>query len=216
MTTTTLTTPRTYNRTGRRLNPAPGPLGADVLADLRQFVPYRGLSVAESLRIAELQATKLMELAELVGPPVRATVATDLLGFTVIRRPGWPTSGAATQTGSRWNIVVAAEEPATRQRFTVLHEVKHILDDPFIDRLYPPSRYRTSDERAEWVSNFFAACFLMPRQWIKRDWGNGIQDLDQLARRYHVSRVAMGVRLAELKLIGPVPRNGGSRREGIQ
>src|SRR5665811_19525 len=134
-------------------------------------------------------------------PAVPESVVTDLPFVTVTRRPGFPTSGMATQTDSGWVIVLRAEEAKVRQRFTLLHEFKHVLDDPFIEWLYPTRNDYSPEERAERISDYFAACVLMPRMWIKRDWaGGGIQDIDRLARRYQVSRVAMAVRLSELRL----------------
>ena len=111
-------------------------------------------------------------------------------------------------------IVLRAEEAKVRQRFSLIHEFKHVLDDPFIEWMYPTRNAYSPEDRAEHTCDYFAACVLMPRRWVKRDWGNGIQNLDRLARRYNVSRVAMGVRLAELKLIGPTPRCAGTTRIG--
>jgi hypothetical protein len=186
-----------------------------LLTRLRELVPTRGLSPAEARYIAERQAALLLAHAGIEKPAVPESVVTDLPFVTLTRRPGFPTSGMATQTDSGWVIVLRAEEAKVRQRFTLLHEFKHVLDDPFIEWLYPTRNDYSPEERAERISDYFAACVLMPRMWIKRDWaGGGIQDIDRLARRYQVSRVAMAVRLSELRLIGPRPRCAGTTRTG--
>jgi len=186
-----------------------------LLTRLRELVPTRGLSPAEARYIAERQAALLLAHTGIEKPAVPESVVTDLPFVTVTRRPGFPTSGMATQTDSGWVIVLRAEEAKVRQRFTLLHEFKHVLDDPFIEWLYPTRNDYSPEERAERISDYFAACVLMPRMWIKRDWaGGGIQDIDRLARRYQVSRVAMAVRLSELRLIGPRPRCAGTTRTG--
>jgi Zn-dependent peptidase ImmA (M78 family) len=186
-----------------------------LLTRLRELVPNRGLSPAEARYVAERQAALLLAHTSIEKPAVPESVITDLPFVTATRRPGFPTSGMATQTDSGWVIVLRAEEAKVRQRFTLLHEFKHVLDDPFIERLYPTRGGHNPEERAERISDYFAACVLMPRMWIKRDWaGGGIQDIDRLARRYQVSRVAMAVRLAELHLLPPTPRCAGTTRTG--
>lgn len=199
----TTLTPQTDTQTNTQL-----------LAHLRSIVPRRGLSPAEARQIAERQATMLLANAGLTEPAVPESIADNLPSVAVTHRPGFPTSGMATQTDTGWVIVLRAEETKARQRFSLLHEFKHILDDPFIDWLYPTKSGYSPEERAEHISDYFAACVLMPRTWVKRDWGNGIQNPTRLARRYGVSRVAMGVRLAQLKLIDPAPRCAGTTRNG--
>ena len=140
---------------------------------------------------------------------------TDLPFLAVTHRPGFPTSGMATQTETGWVIVLRAEEAKVRQRFSLVHEFKHILDDPFIEWLYPTKNGYSPEDRAERICDYFAACVLMPRMWVKRDFaGGGIQDIARLARRYRVSQVAMAVRLAELRLLPPTPRCAGTNRTG--
>jgi Zn-dependent peptidase ImmA (M78 family) len=99
-----------------------------------------------------------------------------------------------------WHIVLRASESRQRQRFTLAHEFKHILDDVVIDKLSTHLPPEERDERAERLCNFFAACLLMPRPWIKHDYFGGTQKVGSLARRYYVSREAMTTRLSELGL----------------
>lgn len=185
-----------------------------LLERLRALVPPRALTPTEARLIAERQAAILLTHARITVPAVDESVITDLPFVTVTERPGFPTSGMVTQTDSGWVIVLRAEEAKTRRRFSLAHEFKHILDDPLIEKLYPARDGFSAHERAEWTCDYFAACLLMPRMWVKRDWaGGGIQDIDRLARRYRVSRVAMAVRLAELKLLPVVPRCAGPKRK---
>jgi uncharacterized protein DUF955 len=192
----------------RRAEPA-------VIDQLRAVVPMRGLSPAEARRIAELQAAKLLAAVGATAPPVPETVIADLPRVRVSRRANWPTSGLATTTKAGWVIVVRAEEAGVRQRFSVAHEFKHVLDDPFIEWLYPTIRAQSPEDRAEETCNYFAACLLMPKTWVKRDWAGGTQDADDLARRYHVSRRSMTWRLEQIGLRMPMPRCAGIRRIGV-
>lgn len=188
-----------------------------VIGALRAVVPRRGLSPAEAVAVAELQATKLLKLAGVSGPPVPAErIVRDLLGVRVVRRRNWPTSGMATTVKGKWVIVVKAEEAAVRNTYTICHEAKHALDDPFIEWLYPTIRRCSPEDRAERVCDLFAANLLMPRGWVRDDWqGQDTPDVAALARRYGVSVQAMDYRLDQLRLKLPSPRCAGMRRIGV-
>lgn len=188
-----------------------------VLDELQAVVPRRGLSPAEAVAVAELQAAKLLRAAGVTAPPVPAEqLVSELLGVRIRRRSNWPTSGLATTVKDGWVIVVKGEEAGVRQTFSISHEAKHILDDPFIEWLYPTTRGRSPEDRAEEICDRFAANLLMPRAWVKADWASkGIQDVERLARRYRVSRLAMSYRLDQLALRMPRPRCGGIRRIGV-
>jgi len=186
-----------------------------LLERLRELVPRRGLSPAEARQVAERQAAILLKDSGIDTPGVPDSIVTDLPFVAVTHRPGFPTSGMATQTDTGWVIVLRAEEAKVRQRFSMIHEFKHVLDDPFIEWMYPTKNGQSPEDRAERICDYFAACVLMPKMWVKRDWAaGGIQDIARLARRYHVSQVAMAVRLSELHLLPPTPRCAGTSRIG--
>jgi Zn-dependent peptidase ImmA (M78 family) len=176
------------------------------ITSLRDLVPIRGLTFAESFRIAELQATKLRELAEIIEPPLPETAISRLPRVQVERMTPAPMSGATQWSHGRWLIILNGSEPLVRQRFSLAHEFKHILDNPFIDVLYPRIRGMSSAERAEQVCDYFAGCLLMPRAWLKKAWCSGTQDVRPLARQFNVSNQAMQVRLLQIGLLDPAPR----------
>jgi Zn-dependent peptidase ImmA (M78 family) len=171
-----------------------------VITKLRKLTPTRPLTFIEALRIAELQANRLLELQGVTAPPVSETVISSLPRVLVDRMYPMPRSGGSDWIDGRWVIVVNSAEIPERQRVGIFHEWKHCLDHPFIKYLYPPIDGMSSYDRAEQVAEYFAACSLMPRAWVKRDYGRGLQDARQLARRYGVSPAAMQRRLRELGL----------------
>ena len=184
-----------------RLQPALGtPDSADAIRALRQLMPSRALTWAESHAVAEWQATLLLQLSQVDEPPVPQFIISSLPGIVVEWRQGWPTSGSAVETRSHWHIVIAGDDPRWRQRFSLAHEFKHVLDRPMIDRLFTRLPRWQRAQRAERLCNYFAACLLMPRAWIKRDWCSGLQRVPELARRYYVSEEAMSTRLSEIGL----------------
>lgn len=172
---------------------------------LRNLTPIRPLSYAEALRVAELQAARLLALAELDDGPVPEEVITGLPRLQVERLYPLGVSGFTQWSKGRWLIVLNAGEPPVRQRFSLAHEFKHVLDSPFIATLYPDDMGLSADRRAEQVCDHFAGCLLMPRPWVKRAWASGIQGVDQLARYFDVSRQAMERRLVGIGLIARPP-----------
>jgi hypothetical protein len=107
-----------------------------VIAALRDFVPIRPLTREEAMRIAELQALRFLEMVGITGGPVPERVIADLPRVQVERMSPLPVSGATQWASQRWLIVLNGAEPATRQRFSLAHEFKHILDHRFADVLY--------------------------------------------------------------------------------
>lgn len=177
-----------------------------LLARIRSVVPLRPLTQSEALRVAELQANLLLKELEIVEAPVPETIVAEFPRVHVQRLSPIPVSGSAQWAKGRWHIVLNGSEPLVRQRFSLAHEFKHVLDAPFAAFLYPDARGVSGHDRGEQVADFFAACLLMPRMWIKSAWGSGTQQLPALARRFGVSQSAMQVRLLQTGLIDPPPR----------
>lgn len=180
-----------------------------LLANLRSVVPVRPLSIAEGLSLAEIQAQMLLIAAEVIEPPVPERVVTDVPRVRITREAGLPVSGASHWTAGVWSIIVNGDEPTVRQRFTMAHELKHVLDAAVTPAvLYPPVNGFGTARRTEQVCDFFAACVLMPRAWIKKAYcDERVQDANVLARRFIVSAVAMRRRLVALGLAHATQRH---------
>lgn len=73
--------------------------------------------------------------------------------------------------------------------------------------LYTDRFGRIDEQRAEDTCDYFAACLLMPRPWVKYAWTTITQDQTKLAAYFRVSPAAMARRLADLKLSEPHPRH---------
>jgi Zn-dependent peptidase ImmA (M78 family) len=185
-----------------------------VLASLRAVVPRRQLSYQETLRVAELQANRLLEHFEITTGAVHEEVITELPRIQVVREQ-IPESGAAHWSGRYWVITLNGGEPCVRQRFSLAHEFKHILDHTTKQYLYFDRALQTAEQQAERVADHFAACLLMPKKVVVGLWCSGQQDLFALAAKLHVSVPALRYRLAYLGLIDPSPRcKGRSDRIG--
>lgn len=172
----------------------------DILARLRALQPDRALSWAEAHSVAERQAALLLDLWGVKEPPVPQFVISSLPGLLVEWRGDWPAEATTFHTGSRWHVIVRATDRRQRQRFSLAHELKHVLDDPSRDHLFSHLSPEEQAERSERLCNYFAACLWIPRPWVKHDWYGGMQSINELARRYYVSAEAMETRLSELGL----------------
>lgn len=177
----------------------------NVLTALRDSVPIRPLTTVESIRIAELQATRFRTLT---GHPTGAlpeAAIADLPRVEVERMFPAPSSGATQWSLGRWLILLNGAESHVRQRFSLAHEFKHVLDDPFKKIIYSgPSDLAGGDHR-EVICDYFAGCLLMPRPDLKKVWCGGTQDIRLLARRFDVSLTAMRLRLTQIGLISAEP-----------
>ena len=171
-----------------------------VLASLRALVPHRRLQPWEALRVAELQANRQLEHFAIGSGAVPEEIISELPRIKLIRRRGLPISGSAHWNGRHWIIAINAGEPAGRQRFSLAHEFKHILDHTTKDFLYHDRPFQTADQQAERVADYFAACLLMPKRTVVRLWCSGQQNVVELAARLQVSPTALGYRLQQLGL----------------
>jgi predicted transcriptional regulator len=172
-----------------------------IISQLRDLVPVRALSREESLQLAEQQARVFLELSGVTEAPVPEWIITELPNITANMSSKLPTSGATQLIGGKWRIVLRATEPATRRRFSMAHEFKHILDDLFEKTYF--SNEDNIAERHRWVEgvcDYFAGCLLVPRPMLKKVWTNGTQDIDDLAEHFDVSRAAIITRLSQTGL----------------
>jgi Zn-dependent peptidase ImmA (M78 family) len=161
--------------------------------------PERSLRFSEALRVAELQAGRLLDLTGIEQAPVPNEVVSELPRIR-IESGELPTSGMSYWDGQDWLICLNRREPITRQRFTLIHEFKHIIDHNSAARLYTGGR-QSSERQAEIAADYFAGCVLMPRTLLKRAWASGVQSPAAVARFFEVSERAAEVRLVQVGLL---------------
>jgi Zn-dependent peptidase ImmA (M78 family) len=176
-----------------------------VLASLRALVPKRPLTPGETLRIAELQANRLLEYFAIETAAVPEEIISQLPRVRVIREL-LAVSGSAHWNGRHWIIIVNTDESLVRQRFSLMHEFKHVLDHTTRQFLYRDRPFQTAAEQAERVADYFAACLLMPKRVVKQLWCSGHQNLPVLAAKLQVSVPALRYRLDQLGLTEPAAR----------
>lgn len=146
-------------------------------------------------------------------PPIDLDIIVARLGAEVRRSVvEADISGILYRQGTRKVIVVNASHSPVRQRFTIAHELAHLVlhrgdgvhvDQGFRINLRDP-RSASAELVEEIEANALAANLLMPADWLRRDLRDETVDLEDdheigaLAERYGVSVQAMLVRLTSL------------------
>lgn len=179
-----------------------------VLASLRELVPQRPLRFAEAVRIAELQAERLLASAEITAGPVPSGLITELPRILAVVRPGMPVSGSAHWSNGRWVLCISAGDHPRRRRYSLAHEFHHVVMHPFRDVLFAFEPAGRRPEQFERLADAFAASLLMPKRFVRSVFTSGVQDPYELARQFQVSPAAMRVRLHQLGLFPASPGCG--------
>lgn len=174
-----------------------------VLASLRACIPTRNdITPSEAFRIAELQANRLLELHAITTWPIPRDIISELPKIRIL-----PTRSLADgasfwdNRSEQWIILLNTADSWRRQRFTLAHEYKHIIDHTTRHQLYHDRPSSSAQRQAEHTADYFAGCLLIPRRLLKRAWGQGIQRTDELAHLFQVSEQAIGVRLRQTGLV---------------
>ena len=173
---------------------------------LQKLVPRRPLNLDEALAIAEKQAHRLRRQIGVSGPAISDHQLKSIPGVIVESVANLSVSGATRKIGGIWIVLTDRSEAPVRQRFTIAHEIKHILDDrAFRNPRRSSVQTHQPGWRAERICDYFAACLLMPRMWIKRAWTTGIQTEPALAELFNVSTTAIRLRLQQIGLVDHTP-----------
>jgi len=171
------------------------PATPSTLSRLRALSPNVRLTRDDARVIAERQANRLIELLE-ASDGIHESHIADLPRIRIVRE-ALPTSGLSYWNGIEWIIVLNESESPTRQRFSLLHEYKHVIDHGQQKTLY------ASEREAELAADYFAACVLMPKRDLKRIYCTVTQRVEALADYFGVSPSALRIRLEQTGLTEP-------------
>lgn len=167
------------------------------------------MQIAENKKIRRMVGDLLL-LADITEPPIPVERIAELKGAKIkyVRHAG-ETSGLLSKEKGVITIGVNALHSKTRQRFTIAHELGHLMlggiDRVHVDENFPilnrDERSSQAIDPAEISANAFAAELLMPTTMLDRDTRGKIIDHEddelvlKLAARYKVSPLAMTIRL---------------------
>jgi Zn-dependent peptidase ImmA (M78 family) len=182
------------------------------LVRLRELLPdgYE-VSYPELLNILERQAERLLFLG---GYDPKRCLAVDsnivrlFPRLQIVGTDRIKTSGASVWNGHEWLVFVNSHESKTRQRFTLFHELAHVIQhgrtkELFTGRDWLPEPLRRQDafRQCERAADYFAASVLMPQSAVKLLLQRGVLSSELMASCLNVSPEAMRIRLEQLGLV---------------
>ena len=171
-----------------------------ILSKLRKLMPDDVSNIKDMNQACEKQANRLRQLLDVRGNKFPNEAIQKLPMIEVILDDDLPYSASARWLEHRWLITINGKEPYLRQRFSLAHEIKHIIDHKHKYDLYLDLKGIVHNEKAEQQADYFAACLLMPKDKVTRLFNNGITSPTILATFFEVSPLAMHIRLRQLKL----------------
>lgn len=136
-------------------------------------------------------------------PPVNVQGMLQVLGVELYHIYDNNVAGALDTRDGTARVYVFAMDPPQRQRFTMAHELGHLMLHD-LSVAYRDKRFRepptAAESYLETQANRFAADLLIP-PWMVRalapEHGNSV---DSLAAAFNVSRHSMSIRLAQVGL----------------
>ena len=140
---------------------------------------------------------QLSNLASYLGAEVKAV---DFKPDTISARVSENSNNPST-----YIIELAKNEPLNRQKFSLAHEIAHIIlhkfdKEPLVEYRRPILEYANPDQLyKETQANAFAAALLIPKSAAERVWEE-LDDIDDFAEEFQVSRSAAYNRLNNLGL----------------
>jgi Zn-dependent peptidase ImmA (M78 family) len=112
-------------------------------------------------------------------------------------------SGTTTRKDGRYLIQINKNRPRVHRRWTLAHELKHVIDYPYANVWHAGLGLGDPEvqaNRIEKIADAFAAEFLMPTELVKLVFASGIQDPRAQAEIFEVSTDAARIRMANLGL----------------
>lgn len=158
----------------------------------------------------EIEARKLLSKYEVSEVPVPVEDIAKNMGIKISYAPSDEYSGMLIRKeGEQALMGVNSNEPKTRMRFTIAHEIAHFIFDKktAVSIDYRNNGSSLDKPLEEKRADLFAANLLMPRKKLQLDVEKISQEnitkdkIADLARQYGVSSEAMMYRLANLNLI---------------
>jgi Zn-dependent peptidase ImmA (M78 family) len=155
--------------------------------------------MASEGNIEERRAYEVIADAGCKGPPVELEPILEKYGIDLILRPFNYVSGVLIKDPVYTLLVVNENDPETRRRFTIAHELGHLVLEHEGRRFAEPSNENPPQERA---ANRFAGALLMREDWLRAAWDDYRDNPDHrpeiIAEIFDVSAEALRVRLKEL------------------
>jgi excisionase family DNA binding protein len=186
----------------------------DLLLQMRKALPKHALTYGQALMVARHQAAQLRELLnirttrlplgwvkDVANVELQVLTATEM--EEIAREPASGLTRWNKATG-RYLIAINKNMSVTHRRFSLAHELAHLITCTHTDSLYVRLGHGDPELRAyriEGVCNHFAAHLLAPDVLLRKLWRLGIQAPDALAAEFGMSEDAINIRLRATGLV---------------
>lgn len=176
------------------------------------FVKPPPTQLSPSVQGSQMAASALSVCSQSDSSSLMADMAHVIEGAfgidVAIKDLGKNFDGLAASTDEGALIVVSPSARPARQRFTMAHELGHLLsgDDQGVHPDADIDRAADAKDPSEVRANFFAASFLMPEEFLRKHVVRGFNEdaFCDLAVELLASPVALALRLKKLNLIDAV------------
>ena len=107
----------------------------------------------------------------------------------------------------KYTIQIARGKDIKRQRFSIAHEIAHIIlhdqddaENEFVELRRSPLNYKPDELYNETQANMFAAALLLPKKEVISVW-NSTKDIEEVADIFNISKEVVYNRLYNLGII---------------
>jgi hypothetical protein len=158
-------------------------------------------SSARIFKLVKNLAYRYLEEAEINQPPVPSNLITHAYGGIPIEVRQLPLKayrGAVWRLNNCWVIQLNSNDTTARQRFTLYHEIFHVLAHSKATPVFRKATHQREGTFNEILADDFSAACLVPEKLVKKIWPK-IKDINQMATIFDVPKTII---LFKLKLLG--------------
>lgn len=172
-----------------------------LLGNLRALLPDDELSLAELFDLVERLAAAVRLDAPVSTAHVPDEVAARICHLR-LEETDLPVAGICywDPHDHVWVLARNRTDSTETRRFTLWHELGHIVWHGWGTRLFPGMPLDNRLRLNEYAADHFAGEVLMPRELVEQTFMRGLQDPTGLARHFGVSEEAMRWKLAQTDL----------------
>jgi len=166
-------------------------------------IKSEGEGLGELFQLVEMLAQRYIKMGGIHSPPVPTVLAALVAQQRALEVRAVPLTvyhGAVWCVNGSWIIQLRDNDIPSAKRFTLFHEAFHILAHHKTTPVFRKEKGTLEGSFNELLADYFAACILMPRGWVKEKWAE-VHDVNRMAEIFNVPELAMGLKLRQLGLI---------------
>jgi predicted transcriptional regulator len=134
--------------------------------------------------------------------PLDVTGLTQMLGIQMRMEPmpGEESGCLKKEKSGKWVMTVNSLQHPHRQRFTIAHELGHFIKHTIVKESFVDTTFFRNEEsnQMEHEANKFAAELLMPKKLFVSFIENVSKEVNDLAKHFQVSSMAVRIRAKQL------------------